>query len=197
MTRRPFLRVFVSPAVLCALVFAAALGGGAAVQPAGLCAGLAGAGGLDARKLHGAPAAALRAGVSGNGVDLLSHRILYAHRRISARLCAGARQERCAQVGDPGDHRHPAVPRRGGAHLFVDCRARQQRIPQLDAAQGRADRDAVATHVHAVRRRHRPRPCHLAGDGDHAGGGALRTSIATTSAQPRALAPGRSAPFSR
>ena len=25
----------------------------------------------------------------------------------------------------PGDHRHAAVPRRGGAHLFVDRRARQ------------------------------------------------------------------------
>ena len=43
-----------------------------------------------------------------------------------------------AQIGDPDHHGHAAVPRRGGAHLFVDRRARQQRLHQLHAAQGSA-----------------------------------------------------------
>src|SRR5215467_7437014 len=124
---RPFLRLFVAPAVLCALGFAAAL---AAVTQYSLRAYVPGS--LEPGGFTLANFAAL--------MKPLYARVFLADRRISARLRLGARPKRRAQIRDPGDHSHSAVPRRSGAHLFLDRRLGQQRVHQLDVAQVRADR---------------------------------------------------------
>ena len=127
MTPRPFLRLFVSPAVLCALGFTAAL---AAVVQYSLRAYVPGS--LEAGGFTLANFAALMKPLYA-WVFLDTVWICFSRRSSRSSsdirsLRAGACEERCAQVHHPGDHGHPAVPRRGGAHLFLDRRARQQRL---------------------------------------------------------------------
>ena len=148
MSSRTQLRVLVSPAVLCALGFLAAL---AAVMQYSLRAYVPGSldvGGFTLENFI-ALMKPLYARVFLDTVWICFLTACCTLRcRIPARLRAGAREKRVAQIGDSGDLGHAAVPRRGGADLFVDRRARQQRVSEFDAAQGRVDRDADAVHVH-------------------------------------------------
>ena len=122
MTFRPFLRTFVSPAALCALGLAAAL---AAVMQYSLRAYVPGSlepGGFTLANF----AALMRPLYARAFLDTVWIRFLTAFYTLIVGYPLAYALVRVRNVAvksvDPGDHGHPAVPRRGGADLFVDRR---------------------------------------------------------------------------
>ena len=113
------------PGALCAFGLIAAL---AAVLQFSLRAYVPGSlepGGFTLANFTALAEAALRAGLPRHALDLRIDGIVHAGARLSRRLRAGADKEPGPQIGH-SDHRgDAAVPRRGGAHLFLDRRARQ------------------------------------------------------------------------